>query len=58
MTISDWINIVLSILSLVLAATSIVIVILTITQNNKWGIVPISLSAMMTKDSLEYLALF
>ncbi len=35
MTISDWINIVLSILSLVLAATSIVIVILTIRQNNK-----------------------
>lgn len=35
MAISDLINIVLSILSLVLAATSIVIVVLTIRQNNK-----------------------
>lgn len=35
MSISDWINLILSILSLILAITSIITVVLTLKQNNK-----------------------
>ena len=35
MSISDWINLSLSILSLILAITSIITVVLTLKQNNK-----------------------